>query len=275
MERQSNSVQVHYDWANVTHMSAAASGRAAAHVCGDQDHRSRDCPCIQSDEEGLGPLQQAALEMDGVSEASLMRKGYKATKDDEEMRSMTVGAALGHGNSEETQPASHAGQPVGEGGNPYVDWDYIRASARATADLRHGEGDNMMAQLTDAERKMIVKAREKQGRAAAKRIEQKAITGQRADYYIHRCRIMEQRVGGLQHGGECEEPHGGIHVEEAAMAGSGQGGVGGGLSEGSMEEEPEMAGDAAGQGGCESVGTPGSYAPTTPCSGGSGAHCEK
>ena len=76
--------------ANVTHMSAAASGRAAAHcrVCGDQDHRSRDCPCIQSDEEGLGPLQQAALEMDGVSETSLMRKGYKPTKDDEEMRSM-------------------------------------------------------------------------------------------------------------------------------------------------------------------------------------------
>jgi predicted NAD/FAD-dependent oxidoreductase len=47
------------------------------------------------------------------------------------------------------------------------------------------EGDNMMAhvmQLTDAERKMIAKAREKQGRAAAKRIEQKALTGQRADY---------------------------------------------------------------------------------------------
>ena len=70
------------------HVSGAAAGsQTASHcrVCGDQGHRSRDCSYIQSDEEGIPPLHQAALEMDGVSEASLARKGYRPTRHDEEM----------------------------------------------------------------------------------------------------------------------------------------------------------------------------------------------
>lgn len=80
-----------------------------------------------------------------------------------------------------------------------------------------------------------------------------------------------ERGCGIQSGSECEEPDDHLPVEEAVLAMPSPTSSGGDVPAGTMEEESEVVGNAPVQGGGSVMGTPGSYAPTTPCSDGSGA----
>ena len=84
-----------------------------------------------------------------------------------------------------------------------------------------------------------------------------------------------ERGCGIQSGGECEEPDDYLPVEEAVLAMPSPTSSGGDVPAGALEEESEMVGDASGKGGGSVMGTPGSYAPTTPCSDGSGANVRR
>lgn len=125
-------------------------------VCGDPGHRSRDCPAIQSDDDLALPVQEA-IEMDGISEASMQRK----------LRSPELrGAAAVPKTPPRRKGATSSAWLEVEETKPQV--------FRMDADTE--------IYLTEKEKETILKKREKTGRAEAKRIESKALTGIRADY---------------------------------------------------------------------------------------------
>eukprot|EP00435_Cladocopium_sp_Y103_P017212 s2419_g4.t1 len=169
------------------------------------------------------------------------------------------------GYAETTRPTacSSSGQSMANSGNPYVD------GAGWGADLRHGRGrhsgehpDRGGAEDDREESGQEESCSSQTSRASSP----DGLEGGVSFPVAH----LEQR-GGMQLGGECAQSDDYLPVEEAHLAAASEEGPGRDLSAGEVEEESAMAGNAAGQGGGSAVGTPGSYAPTTPCSDRSGA----
>eukprot|EP00435_Cladocopium_sp_Y103_P012273 s3261_g3.t1 len=179
-------------------------------------------------------------------------------------------ASLGSGHSEAPHTATDAGEPMGTGRNPYVDWEYLGTTAAGDAVLSHGRGRQHGG---EPHRGREEDDPEESGEEGPRSSE--ASGAGCAHRHSSRLPIsvtpVEQR-GTVQLGGEREESHGSLHVEEDGLADPSEGGPGGDISNGTMEEEPALVGHAVREGSRSPVGSPGSYAPTTPCSGGSGTH---
>lgn len=131
-------------------------------VCGDTEHKTKDCPTIQSDEE-LDPLQLGAMEMDGISEASFYRKGGVSA----------MGAA-----TPKRAPRTSPKQSPGKASSAWMEVPDVKQEHKP----EHYFMDQEDFQLTPKEIEAIKKQREKASRSAAKRIETKALTGIQADY---------------------------------------------------------------------------------------------
>lgn len=155
-------------------------------------------------------------------------------------------------------------QSMGTCGNPYVD-----GSQSWSSNLQHGggRGDAECPDGGGAEDDREESGEEEPG--CSQTSGASCTDGTEGGLPVAVARL-EQR-GGVQHGGERAQPHGDVHVEEADLAASSEAGLSGDLSPSPMEEESAVVGGLAGQGSGCAVGSPGSYAPTTPCSNRSGA----
>eukprot|EP00435_Cladocopium_sp_Y103_P055539 s805_g18.t1 len=223
---------------SVKPMSAAGS-QAARHcrVCGDPGHRGRDCPYIQSEEEVDGPTQEA-LDMDAASEASRIRKGAQPGRHDEPMFHPALEIATPKRRGRPHVPYPYPESPWEAVGTPILPGRSPKVALATPNYYNMAEGEVTVGDLTEAEKKLVAKSRAKKGHAAAKRVEQLALTGIRAEYPSLSHTWSEDVALNLV--GSVRSP---------------------------MEEESEVARNVAGEGGGGTVGTPGSYAPTTPCSG--------
>ena len=111
--------------------------------------------------------------MDAVSEVSHYRKGQYPGRRDEEMVHAVVMSST---------PKRRAQRAA-----PHSPWEHVAIpmwteANRGVPTYNMAEGEVMQNVLTEAEQKMIAKSRAKKSQAAAKRVEQAALTGQRADY---------------------------------------------------------------------------------------------
>ena len=138
-------------------------------VCGDQSHRSRDCPNLESEGEQLQHLQ-SALEMDVESQRSWedpvgrmsnasMRSFLPVERTTPKRQPKAQARAMGSGQI--ITPPSKAEQYR-------IDQDEME--------------EIQIDQLTPQEMAKIAKARARAAKSKAKREETKALTGQRADY---------------------------------------------------------------------------------------------
>lgn len=113
-------------------------------VCGDPGHRTKECPSIQSDED-LPVHMLDAIDMDGISEASLQRKLRPA-----EVKGTTLAPKA---------------SPRRRGGGVSSAWMEV-PETRAPEEYRMDAGSELY--LTEKEKETIMKKREKASRSEAK-----------------------------------------------------------------------------------------------------------
>lgn len=151
-------------------MSAAGSQRHCR-VCGDPDHRTRECPTIQSDED-IPDHVARALSMDAESEMSGFRKGQRGSD-------VSMLEAL-----QNTQTPKRAPRSRKKMESPNSAWEEVTPYQAQVMSHRIDTPPATASaiDLTEAEMKRIVKSREKRNVTRQKKEETMALSGLKADY---------------------------------------------------------------------------------------------
>eukprot|EP00435_Cladocopium_sp_Y103_P050362 s914_g15.t1 len=154
----------------IPRMSAASSLATRRHckICGDPDHRSRECPIIDSEEDQPEHVRQA-LSMDAESEASRFRKGQR------ERDALML-------EPQRAQTPKRAPRARAKVGSPSEAWETISTPPAEIPAHHRLDTPPPVVDLTEKEMQMIAKSRARRNATKLKKEEGLALTGIKADY---------------------------------------------------------------------------------------------